>query len=113
MSCKSVPRVPDRADYDPDYFESLLTEAEAARFLGYSVRALQNWRTRGGLDPESRGPRYIGRRRAVRYRRRDLIAWAEANLLEHSSQEASSAKAAEVTRASGAACGTRAKTRRT
>jgi hypothetical protein len=89
MSCKGFPKVPDRAEYDLDYFESLLTEEEAARFLGFSTRALQNWRTRGGKNPDSRGPRYVGRARAVRYRRRDLIAWIEANLVEHSSQQGS------------------------
>jgi hypothetical protein len=86
MNGRDFPTVPDRADYDPDYFESLITEAEAARFLGFSVRALQNWRTRGRKNPGSRGPKYVGRKRAVRYRRRDLIAWAEANLQEHTSQ---------------------------
>lgn len=86
MSRNRFPRVPDRAEYDPDYFEALLTEEEAARFLGFSVRSLQNWRTRGRKDPASRGPKYIGRTRAVRYRRRDLIAWAEVHLREHSAE---------------------------
>jgi|SRR6185437_613283 len=47
---------------------------------GYSVRALQNWRLRGG------GPKFIKvSSRSIRYRRRDLIAWAEARLRASSS----------------------------
>jgi len=57
---------------DPDYLNRLINEREAAAFLGYSVRALQNWRFRGG------GPDFVKvSRRSVRYRRRDLIAWAD------------------------------------
>ena len=56
---------------DPDHLDRLISENEAASFLGYTVRALQNWRVRGG------GPRFIKvSSRSVRYRRRDLIAWA-------------------------------------
>lgn len=55
-----------------DYLDALLDEESAAEFLGYSKRALQNWRHRGG------GPPYVRiSERAVRYRRRDLIAWCE------------------------------------
>lgn len=54
---------------DPD---SLMGEPEAARFLCYSGRALQNWRVRGG------GPRFVKvSGRSIRYRRRDLLAWIE------------------------------------
>lgn len=50
----------------------LINEREAACFLGYTVRALQNWRYRGG------GPKFIKvSQRSVRYRRKDLIAWAD------------------------------------
>ncbi|MBM3508453.1 MAG: helix-turn-helix domain-containing protein [Alphaproteobacteria bacterium] len=53
----------------------MIDEGEAATFLGYSVRALQNWRVRGG------GPKFVKvSARSVRYRRRDLIAWADARL---------------------------------
>ena len=55
-----------------DYLDALLSEEDAAAFLGYSKRALQNWRHRGD------GPPYIrSSERAVRYRRRDLIEWCE------------------------------------
>lgn len=67
-------------DGDPDYAERLINEQEAASFLGFSVRALQNWRLRGG------GPEYVRvSRRSVRYRRRDLIGWADARLEAHTS----------------------------
>jgi predicted DNA-binding transcriptional regulator AlpA len=58
-----------------DHLDRLIDERIAADFLGYSVRALQNWRLRGG------GPAFIKvSSRSVRYRRRDLIAWAEQRL---------------------------------
>jgi hypothetical protein len=57
---------------NPAYYDSLINEVEAAKFLGYTVRALQNWRVRGG------GPVFIKvSARSVRYRRRDLITWAD------------------------------------
>lgn len=58
-----------------DYQEALLTERQAAAFLGYKVKTLQKWRVTG------EGPVYISvSRRSVRYRRRDLIAWVNARL---------------------------------
>jgi predicted DNA-binding transcriptional regulator AlpA len=61
-----------RAIGDP---EQLLRENEAAALLGYSVRALQNWRIRGG------GPAFVKvSARSVRYRRVDLIAWVRARI---------------------------------
>ncbi len=57
---------------DPDYFDRLIDEREAASFLGYSERALQNWRVRGG------GPDFVKiSGRSIRYRRREMIAWIE------------------------------------
>jgi predicted DNA-binding transcriptional regulator AlpA len=70
----------DAAALDPSYLDRLIDEFEAADFLGYSVRALRNWRVRGG------GPRYVKvSARSIRYRRRDLIAWAEARLCSNTS----------------------------
>lgn len=64
---------------DPDYLDRLLTEDEAGRFLGFTARALQGWRFKGG------GPYFVKiGGKAVRYRRRDLIAWAEENIRRHS-----------------------------
>ena len=57
---------------DPD---RLLNEREAAAYLGYTTRALQNWRLRGG------GPVYVRvSERSIRYRRCDLTAWVEGKL---------------------------------
>jgi predicted DNA-binding transcriptional regulator AlpA len=59
----------------------LLSEKEAAELLGFSPRALQNWRTRGG------GPRYVKiSNRAVRYRPQDLSAWISSQVCESTSQ---------------------------
>lgn len=69
---------------DPDFFDRLLNEKEAADFLSYTVRALQNWRVRGG------GPRFVKvSARSIRYRRRDLLAWIEAHLQSSTSEPAS------------------------
>jgi len=79
MSTQAHTQEPERG---PDYLDRLIGENEAASFLGYTVRALQNWRVRGG------GPKFIKvSSRSVRYRRRDLIAWAEGLLRSNTSQE--------------------------
>ncbi|WP_202526126.1 helix-turn-helix domain-containing protein [Sneathiella litorea] len=63
------------------YYDSLINERVAADFLGYTVRALQNWRVRGG------GPDFVKvSSRSIRYRRRDLIAWAESLLVANTTQ---------------------------
>lgn len=68
----------------PDYLDRLMNENEAAAFLSYSVRALQNWRVRGG------GPKYVKvSARSIRYRRRDLIAWVDERTYYNSTQAAS------------------------
>ena len=72
-----------RIHEDPDRLDKLINERIAAEFIGYTVRALQNWRVRGG------GPDYVKvSSRSIRYRRRDLIAWAEARLCSHTSETA-------------------------
>ena len=59
----------------------LMGERAAADVLCYTVRALQNWRYRGG------GPRYIKvSARSVRYRRSDLLAWIDARTIANSGQ---------------------------
>lgn len=61
--------------------EQLLNETQAADILCYSVRALQNWRHRGG------GPRFVKvSARSVRYRYSDLIAWIESRTVSNTSQ---------------------------
>lgn len=64
-----------------DNYDRRMNETEAADVLCYSVRALQNWRHRGG------GPKFIKvSARSVRYRRRDLLDWIEARTVAHTSQ---------------------------
>ncbi len=61
--------------------EQLLNETQAADILCYSVRALQNWRRRGG------GPRFVKvSARSVRYRYSDLVAWIELRTVSNTSQ---------------------------
>ncbi len=68
---------------DPDYLDRLINETEAASFLGYSIRALQNWRVRGG------GPRFVKvSSRSIRYRRRELNDWIEERLRSNTSEQA-------------------------
>ena len=58
----------------PD-LDALKTERQAAHFLGVTTRALQKWRATGT------GPYFVRiSSRCVRYRRRDLLNWAEARL---------------------------------
>ena len=72
---QSVPSPP------AENMDQLMDEREAASILCYSVRALQNWRHRGG------GPKFIKvSARSVRYRRRDLMDWIEARTVAHTSQ---------------------------
>jgi DNA-binding transcriptional MerR regulator len=61
---------PSRKPVDID---ALLAEVYAAELLGLSSRTLQAWRTKGI------GPAFVRAGRAVRYRRRDLISWMDAN----------------------------------
>jgi Helix-turn-helix domain len=57
----------------PTDLDALLTEAQAADLLNLSVRTLQVWRW------NDRGPLVVRAGRAVRYRRRDLLAWMDDN----------------------------------
>lgn len=69
------------AALDVEFLERLIDERAAADFVGYSPRALQNWRLRGG------GPCFIRvSARSVRYRRRDLIEWADQRLRSNTSE---------------------------
>ncbi|MBF0169455.1 MAG: helix-turn-helix domain-containing protein [Alphaproteobacteria bacterium] len=67
--------------------DRLLNENDAADFLGYTVRALQNWRVRGG------GPRFVKvSARSIRYRMRDLINWIDARTVASTSEATASAR---------------------
>ncbi|WP_377509682.1 helix-turn-helix transcriptional regulator [Octadecabacter sp. R77987] len=60
---------------------TLVDEREAASILCYSVRALQNWRHRGG------GPDFVKvSSRSVRYRRDDLEKWIAARTVSNTAQ---------------------------
>jgi hypothetical protein len=63
---------PNFLPQDPDV---LLREQDAADLLSLSVRTLQSWRIR------IVGPPFVQVGRAVRYRRRDVIAWIDANTI--------------------------------
>lgn len=64
----------------PDLSNRLVNEKEAAQFLGYTVRALQNWRVRGG------GPKFVKvSARSVRYRVSDLGEWVDARIVNSTS----------------------------
>lgn len=59
----------------------LMDERQAADVLCYSVRALQNWRHRGG------GPDFVKvSARSVRYRRADLDKWVAERTVSNTSQ---------------------------
>ena len=74
----SLQRAPTETRHDTD---SLETERAAADFLSVTTRALQKWRANGT------GPKFVRiSGRCIRYRRRDLIAWAEAHLKSSTSE---------------------------
>jgi hypothetical protein len=71
----------DIAVSERDYLEQLICEHTAASFIGFSVKTLRNWRVSGG------GPKFVKpSRRAIRYRRRELIAWADSLLINNTSE---------------------------
>lgn len=66
---------------DVDHLDRMFDEHKAAELTGYTTRALQNWRLRGG------GPKFVKvSGRSIRYRRRDLIEWAESLLVSSTSE---------------------------
>jgi predicted DNA-binding transcriptional regulator AlpA len=60
--------------------EALLTGREAAEFLRLSERTMERYRTAGT------GPQYIAMGRAIRYRRRDVLAWIERSARQSTSE---------------------------
>ncbi len=67
----------------PEYVDAdiFLNEARAAELLSVNPRTLQQWRLRGT------GPKFVRiSTRCVRYRYRDLMAWAD-RLLRSSTSE--------------------------
>ncbi|WP_282181767.1 helix-turn-helix transcriptional regulator [Aliiroseovarius marinus] len=63
-----------------DYLDGFIDEKTAADFLCQSVRTVQKWRVTGF------GPKFYKSGRSVRYRRRDLLEWAEARRHGNTSQ---------------------------
>ena len=60
----------------------LMDEREAASLICYSVRALQNWRHRGG------GPKFIRiSSRSVRYTYADVMEWIDQRRVANTSQQ--------------------------
>jgi predicted DNA-binding transcriptional regulator AlpA len=71
---------------NPTDLDALLAEVHAAELLGLSTRTLQSWRSK------SEGPPFVRAGRAVRYRRRDLLAWMDANTVHATDSDTLSAK---------------------
>ena len=63
-----------------NFWDGFITETEAADYLCQSIRTLQKWRVTGF------GPHFYKPGRSVRYRRRDLCAWAESRRRRHTSE---------------------------
>lgn len=61
-------------------YESLLTEREAAKFLGLSHRTLQTWRQKGW------GPPFLKLGFSVRYHKQDLQNFMEQCKRRHTTQ---------------------------
>lgn len=57
-----------------------LNERQVADLLCQSVRTIQKWRVTGA------GPAFYKLGRSVRYRRAEVIAWAESRRKAHTSQ---------------------------
>lgn len=71
----------DERPDESDQLDRLMNENQAADYLCYSIRALQNWRVRGG------GPEFIKvSSRSIRYTRRDLQVWIDARKISNTSQ---------------------------
>jgi predicted DNA-binding transcriptional regulator AlpA len=79
-----IPQAPPQpVSENSEYLLQLIPETDAAKFVGYTIRALQNWRVRGG------GPKYVKvSSRSIRYRRKDLIDWADSRVVASSNQSA-------------------------
>jgi hypothetical protein len=61
--------------------DAALNETQTAEFLGVSTRTLQAWRVRGG------GPSFMKLGRAVRYQRRELIAFQRQRTVSNTSEK--------------------------
>lgn len=66
--------------------DCLLTQKDAARLLGLSVRTLERHRHAGT------GPAYVRLGHLIRYRQNDVAAWLEGNLRNSTSENLSLGK---------------------
>ena len=74
------------AQGDPTFWNALVDEKEAARFLGMTDRFMQHRRQQGD------GPKFVAvSARCIRYRRLDLRAWSEARLRSSTSDHGAEA----------------------
>lgn len=73
---------PAQVPADHDYWDRYINERDAAEFVGFTVPFLQNLRYRGG------GPNYSKINKSVRYTRRRLKMWADARILNSTSEAA-------------------------
>ena len=62
-----------------DYLDGFIDESKAADFLCQSVRTIQKWRVTGF------GPNFFKSGRSIRYRRRELLEWAETRRRQNTS----------------------------
>ena len=63
-----------------EFLDALICEREAAQFLGFSIRTLQERRATGD------GTKFYRLGRSIRYRRRDLLKYAD-DRVKHSTSE--------------------------
>lgn len=70
--------IPDDKDAIPEDMDAGMTTKAAAKFLGYSIRTMENFRRFGT------GPSFYGRPR--RYTKRSLIKWQEQRMQSSTSQ---------------------------
>jgi hypothetical protein len=69
----------------------LLTESQAANYIGMSVAYLRADRVRGKVKGRTPGPSYLRLGRSIRYARPDLDAWIEACRVKRGSRVSSAA----------------------
>lgn len=70
----------DLTDSETHSRSEFLNESKVAELICQSVRTIQKWRVTG------HGPAYYKLGRSVRYRRSEVIAWAEERRKAHTSQ---------------------------
>ena len=69
----------------PRQFKHIMSEKEAAEYIGMSTSYLQKDRMNGILPNRVPGPRYAKVGRRIMYLRDDLDAWLHSHLIERSS----------------------------